>query len=100
MVKIASSQVVAGIVTGDVALAAADMGERIDAERGVVDEHRAPDEADDEAGPAGNEETEDGEGDRRNHFVFVQPHQLGIARQIRNLGQVGLVMLREKIQPT
>ena len=44
--------VVAGIVAGDVALAAVHVGQRVDAERAVLDRDRAPEEADDQAGPA------------------------------------------------
>src|SRR5262245_41200001 len=68
------------------------MGERVDAEGGVVDEDGAPEEADHETGPAADQPTQHPEPDRRNEFVPMQPHQLGIAREIGNLDEVGLAV--------
>ena len=76
--------IVAGIVAGDVAPLADEMGERIDAEGPVIDGDRAPEEADDEARPAGDGEAEDGEHESRDLFVAVEPHQLGEFGEIRD----------------
>ena len=57
--------VVAGVVAGHVALAAVHMGERVDAEGGVIDRDRAPEEADDQARPAADQEAETRKDDRR-----------------------------------
>src|SRR5271157_2794558 len=84
--------VVAGIVAGDVAPAPDDMGERIDAERRVVNRDRAPEEADDEPGPAGGEETGERERGGGRLFVAMEPHQLRIARQIGHPGEIRSVM--------
>ena len=60
------------------------MGERIDTERAVIDGDSAPEEADDQPRPAGDGEAEDGEHERRDLFVAVEPHQLGIFGEIRD----------------
>ena len=57
--------VVAGVVARDVALAADNMRQRIDAESGVIEQDGAPEEADDEAGPAADEERRHGHDDGR-----------------------------------
>jgi hypothetical protein len=72
------------------------MGERIDAEGRVIDQHRAPEEADYQAGPAGNEKANDTEGDRWQEFKLVQPHEFWIAHKIGYLHQVGLGMPARK----
>jgi hypothetical protein len=68
------------------------MRQRIDAERGVVDEHRAPQVPYNETGPSPTEKAETGKGDGRRQLPSVQPDQLGIARQIGNLRQVGPIV--------
>ncbi len=83
-------RVVAGVVAGHIAPRAAHMGQGIDAEGGVVDRHRAPAEADHQAGPAGQEKAQGAQGDRRQQLVSVQPAQLGVARKILDLDQVGI----------
>ena len=68
------------------------MRERVDAEGGVIEQHRAPEEADHQAGPAGDQKTDDRQRDRRQELEPVQPHELAIAREIRDLHQVGAVV--------
>ena len=80
--------VVAGIVAGNVTPAPDDMGERIDAERRVVDRNRAPEKADDEPGPAGGEETREREGCRRRELIAMEPQELGITCEISHSGEI------------
>ena len=88
--------VVAGIVAGDIALAAAHMRQRIDAEGAVEDEARAPEKADDQARPAGNQVAQHGERISRPALMAMQPHQFGIAREVVDLDHVeGVVPARE-----
>ena len=65
----------------------------------MIDEHRAPQEADDETGPAREEKAQAGKEHARKDLEFVQPHQFGIARQIRYFGEIGLVVLPGKDPP-
>ncbi|MGY4327142.1 hypothetical protein ACVWWG_001559 [Bradyrhizobium sp. LB7.2] len=88
--------VVAGIVAGHVPLASMHMGEGIDAERRVIDQHGAPQEADDEAGPSGNQEAEPRQRNGRQEFQPMQPHQLRIGGEIADLHEVGPVVLPVK----
>ena len=85
--------VVAGIVTGHIAPAAVNMCEGVDAERGVINQHGAPEEADHESWPFSNEEAQTGDRDRRKNLKFVQPHQLRTRCKIRNLNQIGCIVL-------
>src|SRR6185437_7477943 len=81
--------VVARVVAGDIAPASDEMGDRVDAERRMIDRDRAPEEADDQPRPASDGETEDGERERRRQFVTVEPHQLRITGEIRHPGEIG-----------
>jgi len=65
MVKKAEQPVFARVVAGHVALASAHMGERVDAEGGVIDRDRAPEEPDHQAGPAADSQTDRARADRR-----------------------------------
>src|SRR3712207_7961335 len=51
-----SKPVVAGVIAGHVALRAMHMGERVDAERAVINRDRAPEEAYNQARPAADQE--------------------------------------------
>ena len=70
------------------------MGERVDAERGVIDEDGAPQESDDETRPARNEIAKTGKNYGRQDLNFVQPHQLWVARQIGNLREIRAAQYR------
>ncbi len=59
----------------------------------MVDEHRAPEESDHQAGPSGEQEADHPCQDGRPGLEPMQPHQLGIACEILDLGQVGGAML-------
>ena len=59
----------------------------------MIKQHRAPQESDDQAGPARDEKAEHSDSHRRQHLEFVQPHQLGKRRKIRDLHQVGRIVL-------
>ncbi len=61
-------------------------------ERAVIDEHGAPEEADEQARPAGDQKADDGERDGRDELEAVQPHQLGIAGEVADLHEIGLVV--------
>ena len=50
-------EVVAGVVAGNVALRSYHVGQGVDEEGAVVEGDRAPEEADDQAGPAGDQQT-------------------------------------------
>src|SRR5437867_3536989 len=82
--------VVAGIVARDVALATVHMRERVDAERGVIEEHGAPEESDHQARPAADQPAQETKRDRGSELEFVQPPQFGKAREIGDLDEVGL----------
>ena len=62
----------------------------------MIDEHRAPEEADHKAGPAGDEDRQQGEHDRRHELVLVQPHQFRIAGEIGDLDQIRHIVLAGK----
>src|SRR5207245_2957563 len=81
-----------GVVAGYIALAAMHMRERIDAESSVVKEDRAPEEADDQAGPAADGKTQRSKQNRRHELVSVQPHQFRIAREISDLDEIGRII--------
>ena len=84
--------VVSRIVSGDEALSAGDMGERIDAERRVVDRDRAPEEADHQALPSVRRKACERENDRGRHFEPMQPHQLWKPGEVADPGQIGLAV--------
>ena len=68
------------------------MGERVDAEGRVIDQHGAPEEAHHQARPAADEKTDHAQHDGRHELVPVQPHQLGIAGEIGDLYEIGGVV--------
>ena len=55
----------------------------------MVDQDRTPKEADHEPSPPTEYETQRAQGDRRQQFVLVQPHQLRKPRQIAYSSQIG-----------
>jgi len=57
--------VVAGIVARDVSPGSANMRQRIDRKRRVINKHGTPEEADNEARPPGDKQTSEGERDSR-----------------------------------
>ena len=59
------------------------VGQRVDAERAVPERDRAPEEADEQAGPAGEQPAADAQQDRDQVGVAVEPDQL------REFGEVG-----------
>ncbi|GAB9244781.1 hypothetical protein BDS110ZK12_53150 [Bradyrhizobium diazoefficiens] len=88
--------VVAGIVAGHIPPASVNMCEGVDAECRVIQNHGAPHKSDHEPRPPGNQEAQTREHDRRQQLQPVQPHQLGIRRQIRYLHEVGRIVLPVK----
>ncbi len=69
------------------------MSERVDAEGGVIDCHRAPEEADDEARPAREQEGDQGQHSGRHKLVPVQPPQLRILGEIADFHEIDRVVL-------
>ena len=69
------------------------MREGIDAKCCVIQEDGAPEEADHEPSPSGNEDAESSDHDRWQNLQFVQPHQLRIRRKIRNFQQISCIVL-------
>ena len=59
----------------------------------MIDRHRAPEEADDEARPAGDQEGDHGQHDGRHQLVPMQPHQLRILGEIADLHEIDGVVL-------
>src|SRR6476469_2787736 len=72
------------------------VGEGIDAEGRVIDQHGAPQEADDETGPSANQETERSQRDGWQEFQAMQPHQLRIGGEISDFHEVGAIVLPVK----
>jgi hypothetical protein len=88
--------IVAGIISGHIALSATHMRKRVDAESSVIEQYRAAEEAHHKAGPASDEKAQDGEYERRQLFEPMQPQELRIAGQIGNFRQIGgIVLARE-----
>src|SRR5215468_601985 len=84
--------VVARIVARDVAFLSPYVGERVDAEGGVIHQYGTPEEPDNKARPSADQQAENGKNDRGHPFVPVQPHQFRIAREVGNLHEVGRVV--------
>src|SRR5439155_24376542 len=91
--KESQQPIVAGIITRDIPLASVNMCQGIDAKRCMIQQDGAPEEADHEPWPSGNEEAETSDHDRWKNLEFVQPDQLGIRRKIRDLHQIGCIVL-------
>src|SRR6476620_4548877 len=85
--------IVAGIIARHIPLAAANVREGIDAECSVIQQDGAPEKADHEPRPSGNEDAERSEHDCWQDLQFVQPHQLKIRSKIGTLHQVSSVVL-------
>ena len=93
--------VVAGVVARDVALAAVHVGQRVDAERAVIDRDRAPEKADDEPRPAGDSQERKASTTAGSELVAVQPAQLGVTAPGRRPWSRSVPSCWvEKIQPT
>ena len=58
----------------------------------VIDQHRAPEEADHQARPAADQEADQRQHDGGHELEAVQPEQLGIAGEILDLDEVGRVV--------
>jgi len=58
----------------------------------MIDECRTPEETHYQARPTGHEVAEHSESNGRCEFKPVQPHQLGIAGEIRNFRQIGVAV--------
>ena len=69
------------------------MRKRVNAKSSVIDEHRAPEESDDQARPSGEDKTEKGERHGRRKLVFVQPHQFRKAHEVADLPEIGRIVL-------
>jgi hypothetical protein len=85
-------KIVARIVARDISRATAHVSERIDTERRVIDEDRAPDKADYQARPSCNEEAQPREGYRRQKLEFMQKPQFRKTEEVRNLTQVSRIV--------
>ena len=91
--------IVAGIVAGQIPLLSQHMGERVDAERPVIDEHGAQEESDEQARPSRDEKAGYRQHERRHQLVAVQPHQLGEAGEVGDLHEVGAVVAAREDPP-
>ena len=92
MVKIANNQLFLEFVAGDVALSAAHMGQRVDAESRVIDRtvlQKNPTTSPDHP-PIRT--AKHAKSDRGHHLISVQPHQFGIASEVGDLHEVGRVV--------
>jgi hypothetical protein len=80
---------VAAGVAGGIAAFAEDVGEGVDGEGGVPDEHGGAEEADDEAAPAGDQVAGRAEGHGADPVVAVEEAQLRVAGEIADDVKVG-----------
>jgi hypothetical protein len=76
---------VAAGVGGGVAPPPDHVGQRVDRERGVPQQDGRPEEAHDDAGPAGDEERGDAEAPRPDPVVAVEEPQFGEASEVPDL---------------
>jgi len=72
------------------------VGERVDHEGAVIQQHGAPEESNDESDPTHPEKTHDREKSGRGVLVAIEPAQLRVLREIRNCAQVSHVMARSE----
>src|ERR1043165_996972 len=84
-------EVVARVVVVLVAARAPEMGQRVDGERAVPAQHLGDAETPDEGFEAADDRRRRAERDRRQHPPAVEPAQLGIAREVLDAREVGVL---------
>ena len=88
--------VVPGLVAGDVAAPAEQVGERVDAERGVPDCHRAPAEADHQSRQTGDKIGYEGEKGRGQKGMPIKPPQLRVVSKVAHRFKARLRIARHE----